>query len=699
MTPASRRRKDPPLTRLPLAALLPLCLSGPVSADEGMWTFNQFPSAKVRAKYSFEPSKEWLAHVQRSAVRLARGCSGSLVSPTGLVMTNHHCAEGCIEQISSAKHDYETTGFWAKTGKDEVRCPDFEVNQLLDISDVTARVTAATKGLADQAFNAAQKAEMTRIEKECASGDEVRCDVVTLYHGGQYHLYRYRRFQDVRLVFAPELATAYFGGDPDNFMFPRYDLDVSFLRIYEKGEPAKLDDYLRWSKAGAHDGELTFVAGNPGGTERLLTVAQLELERDVTFPASLVRLAELRGMLTEFQHRGPEQKRFSNPTLLYVENGFKATKGRFEALLDKKLIAQKVDAEKVLRAKVDVDPALKPLYGGAWNAIATALERYKPLRNPHLQVEQGRGFTSDLFKLARLLVRSADELPKPNDQRLREYTDGKLPGLKQQLFSAAPIYPEFEIATLTFSLTKLRETMGPDDPLVKKVLGRQSPAELAAKLVGATRLRDVKVRQALFDGGAKAVAASTDAMVEFARLIDPDARALRKEYEDEVEAPLKKNGELIAQAMFKVYGTSSYPDATFTPRLSYGQVKGWVELGKEVKPVTTFAGAFERDTGRDPFALPKSWLAAKAKLDLTTPFNFCTDNDIIGGNSGSPVVNSAGEVVGLVFDGNLESLGGSFGFDASVNRAVAVHSAALTEALGKVYGAGRLVDELTLPAK
>ncbi|MHB8876963.1 MAG: S46 family peptidase, partial [Myxococcaceae bacterium] len=474
----------------------------------------------------------------------------------------------------------------------------------------------------------------------------------------------------------------------------RYDLDVSFLRIYEGGKPAKTPDYFKWSRPGTKEGELTFVAGNPGGTDRLLTIAQLEAERDVTLPTALFRAAELRGMLTEYGHRGAEQKRTANSTLFYVENGFKARKGRHEALLDKRFFESKVLAERALRAKVDADPKLKAAYGGAWDAIALALEKYRPIRKRHLNIEESRAFSSELFTLARTLVRSADELPKPNDQRLREYTDAKLPALKQQLFSPAPIYTEFEIATFTFSLTKLRETLGPDDPFVKRVFGKQSPEEIAAKLIKGTKLKEVKVRQALFAGGKKAVDASTDPMILFAREIDPDARAVRKTYEDEVEAPLKKNGELIARAVFAIFGTSNYPDATFTPRLSFGTVKGYLEEGREVKPITTFAGAYERDTGRFPFALPRSWLLAKPRLDLATPFNFCSDNDIIGGNSGSPVVDQNAEVVGLVFDGNIQSLGGDFGFDVSVNRAVSVHSSAILEALDKVYGARRLVDEL-----
>lgn len=672
-----------------------LLFAGLARADEGMWTYNNFPSAKVKTRYGFEPTQPWLDHVRLSSVRLAGGCSGSIVSPTGLVMTNHHCAHSCIEQLSTAKKDFVASGFLAKGEKDEVKCPEIELNQLVEIKDVTARINAATQGLSDKAFNEAQKAEMSKIEKECATGDDVRCDVVTLYRGGKYDLYKYRRYQDVRLVFAPEFAIAFFGGDPDNFNFPRYDLDVSFLRIYENGKPAKTEHYLPWSVEGVKEGDLTFVSGHPGRTSRLMTVAQLEMERDVMLPTRLLYLAELRGLLTEYQRRGPEQKRTSNHLLFAVENAFKALRGRYEALLDRKFFAAKVAAEKALRAKVDADPKLKQAFGGAWDGIAQTLEDYKAIRARHNLIEEGRGLNSELFQLARGLVRAAEELPKPNEKRLREFADSKLPAFKQGLFSSAPIYDEFEIAKLTFALTKLREQLGADDPFVKKVLGKDSPAQVATRLVKGTQLKHVKTRKALFEGGQKAIEYSKDPMIQFARAVDPDARAIRKTYEDEVEGPLKKYSEQVAKAMFQVYGTSNYPDATFTLRLSYGQVKGYQELGKEVKPITTLAGTFERHTGSEPFALPRSWLAAKSKLELSTPMNFAATNDIIGGNSGSPVVNKKGEVVGLVFDGNIQSLGGEYGFDESVNRMVAVHSAAILHALDRVYGAQRIVSELT----
>jgi hypothetical protein len=675
-------------------AWLALVVSAASFADEGMWTYNNFPTDKVKAKYGFEPTKDWLDQLRLASVRVAGGCSASIVSATGLVMTNHHCVRECVEDLAGLKKvDLTKNGFFARTEKDEARCDKFELNQLSEITDVTARLQAVTKDVAPEKFADTQKQEIAKIEKECQSSDEFRCEVITLFRGGRYDLYKYRRFQDIRLVFAPEEAIAFFGGDPDNFMFPRFDLDVGFLRIYgEDGKPLATPEHLGWSSEPLKDGDLTFVSGNPGGTSRLLTVAQLEDDRDFRLVYSLGRFSEWRGMLTEYQNRGVEQKRHSTQALFSIENSLKVYKGRHAALADKAFFEQQVAAEKALRAKIDGNPEWKKTYGATWDTLAGIVKKQQAYRKEYMALE--RGPSSDLFTFARQLVRAADELPRPNPERLKEYSDARLPQLKQSLASKAPIYDEFETARLAFSLVKLREDLGPDHPAVKKILGLKSPQALAKELVAGTHLKDPKVREELFAGGKAKLDASKDPLIAFARLYDEDARAIRKKFEDEVDGPMKRQGELLARARFAVYGTNTYPDATFTLRLSYGAVKGYLEDGHEVKPLTTFAGAFARHTGAEPFALPRSWLDAKSKLNLDTPFDVATTNDIIGGNSGSPLVNSRREVIGLVFDGNIQSLGGDYGFDESVNRAIAVTANALVEALDKIYGAHRLVEEL-----
>jgi hypothetical protein len=681
------------MTRLTWLALL---LTAPVvRADEGMWTFDNFPKTAVQKAYGFEPDQAWLDHVRLSSVRLALGCSGSFVSPDGLVMTNHHCARRCIQDLSTPTHDFTAQGFYAKTQPEERTCPRMEVNQLISIQDVTARVQKVTAGLSGKAFNDAQKAEFSRIEKECHTSESLRCEVVTLYRGGIYDLYTYKRWnKDVRLVFAPEESIAFFGGDPDNFNFPRYDLDVSFLRVYQDGKPLQTPDYFRWSEAGPREGELTFVSGNPGSTSRLSTVAQLAALRDVFIPLKLERLAELRGWVGQYQKRGPEARRTSRHELFGVENSYKAWFGRRDALVDPAFFASRVKSEQALRDRVAKDPRMAQAYGGAWDAIAKATEVEIKLERETTWIRSENKYYSDLFGIARNLVWGTAETKKPNGERYREFSDARLPLTKLITFSKAPIYADLEVELFTQGLTKMREELGVEHPYVRKVLGKESPRQLATRVIRGTKLSDVKVRHALWDGGPAAVAASTDPLIQLVRRMDEDMRAARKRYEDEVESVLKKNHELIAKARFELEGTSAYPDATFTPRLSYGSVKGWTRQdGVEVKPFTEMGGAFTRATGVEPFDLPPTWLKAKDRLTLSTPFNYTTSNDIIGGNSGSPVLNQKAEIVGLVFDGNLPSLGGDYGFDPRNNRTVAVDSRALVEALRVVYGADRLIRE------
>lgn len=674
---------------LTVLLLLPVTLS----AEEGMWTYNNFPTAAVQKKYGFAPTQSWLDNVRLSTVRLAQGCSASFVSPNGLVMTNHHCVSTCVQQLSTKEKNLHADGFYARQASEEKRCPDLEVNQLVEISTVTPRITTAVTGKSGEAYTKALNAEKATIEQECAKGDDnTRCDVVSLYNGGVFDLYKYRRYQDVRLVFVPEFRIAFFGGDPDNFMFPRYNLDLGMVRVYDNGQPLATPNHLKWSKAGTKEGELTFVAGNPGSTERLKTISELEYIRDFQLPNRLFSLYEFRGMLWQFQQRGEEQKRISNDDLFSVENSIKALKGEYEALVDKRFFAQKVDAERDLRKRVAANPKWQAEYGKVWDQVSQAMELQKAMYRKHTPlVRLGR---SELYQIAFTLVRATRELGKPGPERLPGFHDAALPQLKQGLFSEAPIHKEFETEKLAQSLEKLREMLGPDDEAVRKLLGKQSPRELAEKLVAGTSLETVANRKKLFEGGWNAVESSPDTMIAFARLVEPMERGYLLQEQKEIEPVLTRAGEALSKIRFAVFGSTVYPDATFSPRISYGSVQGWMENGRKIGPYTILGGAFERATGADPFRLPDSWLQKKDQLNLTTPFNFVTTNDIIGGNSGSPVFNRSAEVVGLIFDGNIHSLGGAFGFDEKMNRSVAVDSRGITETLTKIYGAERILKEI-----
>jgi hypothetical protein len=666
-------------------------------ADEGMWTFNNFPVDKVQKAYGFRPDQAWLDHVRISSVRLtgASGCSAAFVSPRGLVQTNHHCARRCIQDLSTPQSDLAAAGFYAREEEDETRCPGLEVNQLIDISDVTDRVTKALAGKDGPAFAAALRAERANIASECAGKDDnLRCDVISLYSGGVHNLYKYRRYQDVRLVFAPEGPIAFFGGDPDNFEFPRYDFDLSYLRVYSDGRPLDTaKNFLRYSKTDVQPGDLTFTSGHPGSTDRLDTVVQLEFRRDVRLPRALIDSSEWRGILTEFSRKGPEQARIAEGRLFGVENSLKALKGQFYALVESSIVKDRAAAEKELRAKVDADPRLKAQYGAAWDDLQGVLSRSRQGLEERSFVG-GEAFSSALFGHALTLVRYPVETKKSNELRLPEFSEASSPALRQRMFSTAPIYPELEKLRLTFSLTKMREALGPDHAFVRRVLGKKSPAQLATELVDGTKLADVGLRKQLLEGGQAAIDASNDPMIALARIVDADMRAVRKDVEENISAPLTKYTTQIAQARFQVYGESSYPDATFTLRISYGSVAGYVQDGKTIAPITMVAGLFERATGAAPYRLPESWIKAQPMLNPKQPFNFVTTNDIIGGNSGSPMVNKAGEIVGLVFDGNRQSLGGNFGYDGSTNRTIAVNVGLMREALAVVYSADRILREL-----
>ena len=685
------------MKRSVLAAVL--CLPWFVHADEGMWTFDNFPRASVQQKYGVDIGTDWLARVQRSITR-HEGCTGSFVSPDGLILTNHHCVMGCLADLSSAEQDYVGNGFSARTRQEERACPGDIISVLIEIENITTKVTAATAGLAEAQANEARKRELSRLEAACTAASKSRtlgplaCESVSLYQGGQYFLYKYRRYDDVRMVFAPHQSIAAFGGDPDNFNFPRWSLDFSMLRAYEKGRPARTPDHLRWRAAGPKVGEPIFIPGHPGGTNRLLTVEQLKFQRDTSVPAYIARNSELRGRLIQWGREGEEQQRILQDVLQSYENSLKVYRGLQKALLDDALFASKSAQEAALRQRVAGDSALAAQGASAWDDIGRAQQRYRQIYDRYLYLESAAGFNTKLFAYARQLVRGAAERSKPNEQRLREYAESNLPKIQAGLLAAVPVYPTLEHVTLSFSLDKLREALGPDDPVVRQLLSKDSPESLARSLIERTSLADASARKALWDGGNAAIAASTDPMIVLARSIDADARAVRKVYEDEVQAPVAAAQERIARIRFAALGTQIYPDATFTLRLSYGAVQGWEEKGQAVEPFTRLSRLYERATGQAPFELPQVWLDARSKLDPQLPFNYVTTNDIIGGNSGSPLVDAQGQLVGLVFDGNIHSIAGNYWYDERMNRAVAVHPAMILAALRDVYGAGALADEV-----
>jgi hypothetical protein len=675
--------------------------STPAFADEGMWTFDNFPRATVAQRYGTNIDQAWLDRVRLATVRLAN-CTASFVSAQGLLLTNHHCVDSCLAQNSTREKSLMETGFTAATRADELRCPVQIAEVLQATEDVTAKVVAALKGLNDRDANERRRQTLVSLEQTCEdaskrSGNPLKCQAVTLYDGGQYWLYKYRRYTDVRLVFAPEDAIAAFGGDPDNFQFPRWDFDMSLLRAYENGKPADTPNHFSIDFAGPKPGDPVFVAGHPGSTDRQLTVAELKALRDRRLPQGLLRGSELRGRYIQFAKTGDAAERIVQDNLFGLENTIKVQRKELDALLDDSLLKTKQDDEADLQRRVAQNAALKATVSGdPWARIEAALAVEQTRWLPYVYLENGSGFSSSLFRYARLLVRAAAERPKPNADRLREYADAALPRIEQQLGAPVPLYPELERLTLSFSLERMREWLGPDDAVVRQLLTGDTPDSLAARLVDGSKLADPAVRLELWKDGQAAIDASNDPMIALAKRLDAQGRELRKWHENEVEAVVETAHEQIARARFAAFGTSVYPDATFTLRLSFGTVRGWDENGSAVEPFTRLTRLFERATGRPPFAVPASWQAAKPTLELNTPFNVATDNDIVGGNSGSPLIGANGRIVGLVFDGNIHSISGSYWFDATRNRAVAVNAAILREGLTKVYRSRALLEELGL---
>ncbi|MEK7582862.1 MAG: S46 family peptidase [Patescibacteria group bacterium] len=678
-----------------------LALAGIGRAEEGFWLPTALPVEQLKTNHNFTPTSEWVDHLTKTAVRLNSGGSGSFVSANGLVLTNHHVAADMLEKVSTSAHNYYRDGFYAPTLDRELRAPDLEINNLVDIKDVTDRVNAAvTTKMSTEEAVAARRAIIAHIEKESTDKTKNRSDVVAFYEGALYHLYVYKKYTDVRLVWAPEARIAQFGGDPDNFEFPRYCLDAAFFRVYENGKPAMIEHYLTWSQRDLKEGELVFVVGHPGRSQRFLTNAALEFYRDLRTPYGFDRFRRQEIMWQQYQFEGIEQYQRAAGPLFFAQNFRKVYDGVSRVLQDPAFIAAKEEQERAFRARVDADPELKQ-YAGAWSRIEAAEQAFAAMYFQRFMLEVGHGFESDLFVIARGLVRRAEEIAKPNSERLEEFQESSLESLDQQLFSPAPIYADMEVGRLGLSLTTLVERMGFSEPLVQQILAGKSPHERAAELVAGSKLADVAERKRMADGGKGAINQSNDSMIKLALLVDPPSREARKQFEQRVEEPERQAYADLTKARFALAkGQTLYPDATFTLRVSYGTIKGYKDGGQTIPPWTTIGGLYthaKAHQGKEPWDVPDMWFRAKVsggRLATSKPFNFVSTTDTTGGNSGSPAVNASGELIGLLFDGNIYGTASSQ-THTTLSRSISVSAAVIEEALRHVYNAGKLADELT----
>lgn len=683
--------------RLPLltaaASALVLAASG-AAAEEGMWTFDNFPIARANEALGTSIDQAWLDRVRLASVRLS-GCSAGFVSPEGLILTNQHCVASCVAALSTPEMNHGDTGFLPRTREEEVKCPGQVAEVLTEITDVTQRMHAAGEGLEGQAFTQARDAEAARIEQEaCADDDNRRCQVISLYRGGQFKLYDFRRYDDVRLAFAPEDRASTFGGDLDNFSFPRFAIDGAFLRAYEDGRPAETPNFFRWSAEAPEAGAPVFISGNPGSTQRLLTQAQLMTLRDVVVPMDQLILSELRGRLIRFGDESEENAFIAADPLYGLENSYKRGRGRMRALADADFMARRAEAEAEFKARVAADPALAEATGDPWADLAAIQPIQAELYPTYAMLEAGAGGGSLLFSYARTLVRAAQEREKPSAERLPEYSDSRLSAVRNSLFAERPVYPSLEQERLEWWLSKTREWLTVDDPNVRALIGRDSPEALSARLVAGSTLADPAVRRTLWEGGLEAVQASDDPMIEYLLAIQEPTRAVRDRWEAEVQAPTDRASEALAAARFAAYGDEVYPDATFSLRLTYGRIEGSDVPGQRFDPFTTFAGLWDRATGAPPFDVAPQILAAKDEIDPDTVINMTASTDTIGGSSGSPAINAAGEIIGANFDSTVLTQRNAYGYDRDVNRSILVSTEGITAVLRDVYGMDRLLEEL-----
>ena len=673
------------------AAATAFAISTPAAAEEGMWTFDAVPTDAIKAAYGWAPDQKWLDHTRASAVRLTGGCSASFVSSEGLILTNHHCVVGCLQNLSSADNDLVAGGFNAADRARELKCPGQQAEVVTSITDVTGEISKAIGSLNGEALVKARDARIAEIEAaECTDREKTRCQVVTLFGGGQYKLYKYRKYSDVRIAWAPEFQAAFFGGDPDNFNFPRYAMDAAFLRAYENGKPAATPAHLKWNPRAPQEGEITFVVGNPGSTQRLLTETQRAFQRTERLPLTLLLLSEYRGRLIAKMEESPEKAREGADELFGIENSFKALSGQFRALNDPAFTAKMAADEAALREKVKGNAEI----GDPWAAIDAATAKRRDTYLDSVFLERGPASFSTLAGYAQTLVRAAAERAKPNSERLPGFTDSALPLTEKRLTDPVPTYPWLEELAVGFWASKAREYLGTDNEDIQALLGKESPEALAERLVTGTRLADPAYRKQLWDGGAAAITASDDPMIRFFAQLDPRSRAIKTAFDRDYDAPVTAAQARLAKARFAAYGDALYPDATFTLRLSFGQVKGWTERGKPVPAMTRIGGTYDRATGQLPYKLAEGFVTAESRIDKNGVYDFVTTNDIIGGNSGSPVIARDGSVIGTAFDGNIHSLGGNFGYDGTLNRTVAVSTAAIQQALDVIWPAPALSAEL-----
>lgn len=678
---------------LPLALLLLVGATG-LRAEEGMWTFDNFPIARANQALGTRIDQAWLDRVRLSSVRFG-GCSAGIVSPDGLVLTNNHCVATCVANLSTPTRNYADTGFTPARRQDEAKCPGALAEVLLSISDVTQRMRGAGNGLTGQAFTAARDAEAVRIEGEaCGTDSTRRCTVVALYRGGQFKLYVYRLYSDVRLAFAPEDRAATFGGDPDNFSFPRFAVDAAFIRLYENDRPVSTPTHFKWNAATPKEGEPVFVSGSPGATQRLLTQDQLMTVRDIVLPMDQLMLSELRGRLLQFSAQGKDEAFIAMDTIVGLENTYKRALGRMRALVDADFMSRRAKQEADFRQRFASDAGLSRRLGDPWADLAAIQPKQRELYPAYLLLDTRTGGTSTLFGWAMTIVRGAQERAKPSDQRLPEYADSRLGGVQARLFAERPVYRGLDQLLVEWWLSKTREWLTADDRRVKTLLGKESPEGLAQRIIQQTTIDNVATRRALWQGGLSAVQASTDPLIRYALSIQEPTRAVRREWEDTVQAPTDRASERLADARFAVYGDTVYPDATGTLRLTYGKVEGSNVPGQRFGPFTTFGGLWDRATGAPPFDVAPKLLAARNRIDANAVLDVTVSSDTIGGSSGSPAINAAGEIIGANFDSTVLTQRNAYGYDRDVNRSIIVTTAAMTTALRDVYGMNALLSEL-----